>query len=285
MMLIFGCGYLGRRVAALERALGRRVAALTRSSHKADELRRDGIEPILGDVLRPDTLLDLPHADTVVYAIGLDRSSGATMRQVFVEGLGNILDWLSPPGRFIYVSSSSVYGQTDGGWVDEDSATEPAEESGQVVLEAERLLHARLPEAVILRFAGIYGPGRLLRRKAVEAGEPIVGAADKWLNLIHVDDGARAVLAAESRAQPGRAINICDDEPVRRRDFYAELARRLNAPIPRFVAPASDQPTPPHEKANRRIHNARMKAELGVALAFPSYRVGLHECARMQPNS
>lgn len=273
--LILGCGYLGKRVARRWLARGQRVCAVTRETATAAALRGERIEPIVGDVLLPVTLRRLPQAATVLYAIGFDRASGASMRQVYVDGLASVLDHLPRPERFIYVSSSSVYGQTDGGWVDEDSPTEPLEESGRIVLDAERLLRDRLPEAGILRFSGIYGPGRLLRRKTLEAGEPIVGDPDKWLNLIHVEDGADAVLAAEEHAQPGRTYNICDDTPVRRRDFYVELAKRLHAPPPRFVLPPPDQPTPPHEQANRRIRNTRMKNELQVKLRFVDYRAGL----------
>ena len=273
--LIFGCGYLGGRVAKLWLAHSHQVAALTRRAQTAGELHLQGIEPIIGDVTRPETLKALPRADSVVYAIGLDRTSGASMRSVYVDGLANVLAQLPPPRRFIYVSSSSVYGQSDGACVDEDSPTEPHEDSGRIVLEAERLLQARLPEAIILRFAGIYGPGRLLRQKTIQAGEAIVGAADKWLNLIHVDDGAQAVLAAIERGQPGRVYNICDDQPVRRREFYLELARCLGAPAPRFVEPAPHRPMPPHEMGHRRIRNRRLREELGVALQFANYQEGL----------
>jgi nucleoside-diphosphate-sugar epimerase len=182
---------------------------------------------------------------------------------------------LPTPKRFIYISSSSVYGQSDGGWVDESSATEPQEESGRIVFAAEEVLRSQLPSAIILRFAGIYGPGRLLRRNAIEKGEPIVGDADKWLNQIHVDDGARAALAAEERGDPGRVYNVCDDHPVRRRHFYTAMSRLLHAPEPAFVAPPADQPTPPHEKAHRRINNRRMKDELRFELRFPDYQQGL----------
>ncbi|MCI0684773.1 MAG: SDR family oxidoreductase [Gemmataceae bacterium] len=276
--LILGCGYLGRRVARLWLAQGHHVAGVTRRAEAAAELRNDGVEPIRADVLRPDSLRGLAPADTVLYAVGLDRTSGASMRAVYVDGLANVLDHLPGPRlpalpRFIYVSSSSVYGQTDGDWVDEDSPTEPREESGKIVLEAERLLHSRRPGAIVLRFAGMYGPGRLLREKTIRAGELIVGDADKWLNLIHVEDGARAVLAAQERGQPGRIYNICDDHPVRRRDFYSELARRLGAPAPRFTPPPPDQPTPPHEQANRRLRNRRMHEELHVALRYPSFQI------------
>jgi nucleoside-diphosphate-sugar epimerase len=242
---------------------------------EADAFRSQGLDPVVCNVLDAESLKRLPPVDTVVYAVGFDRSAGVTMRSVYVEGLARVLDHLPPPGRFIYVSSSSVYGQTDGGWVDEDALTDPQEESGKIVLDAERVLHARLPSAIVLRFSGIYGPGRLLRRATIERGEPIVGDADKWLNLIHVEDGARVVLAAEAHATPDRVFNVCDDQPVRRLDFYAELARVVRASPPRFATPPADQPTPPHEKANRRIRNVRMKEELRVELRYPGYVQGL----------
>ena len=163
--LVIGCGYLGRRVLPLWK--DRRVFALTRRAEGAAELTTLGAEPVLGDVLRPESLHALPTVDTVLYAVGFDRASGATMRQVYVDGLANVLAHLPTPRRFLYVSSSSVYGQSDGGWVDEASPTEPLEESGRIVLEAERTLHAALPDAVVLRFSGIYGPGRLLRRATI----------------------------------------------------------------------------------------------------------------------
>jgi nucleoside-diphosphate-sugar epimerase len=273
--LIIGCGYLGRRVAPLWLAQGHRVYATARRAAAAGALRAGGLDPVVCDVLDAASLARLPPAETVLYAVGFDRTAGASMRSVYVDGLARVLEHLPPPRRFVHVSSSSVYGQADGGWVDEDAPTEPEEEAGRIVLDAERVLRSRLPAAVVLRFAGIYGPGRLLRRATIEKGEPIVGDADRWLNLIHVEDGARAILAAEAHATGGRVYNVCDDGPVRRRDFYAELARVLGAPPPRFVAPPPDQPAPPHEKANRRIRNARMKEELRAELRYPGHVPGL----------
>lgn len=273
--LIIGCGYLGRRVAALWQGQGQRVFATTRRAEGAASLQALGFEPIVCDVLDPRSLRALPRARTVVLAVGLDRSSGCSMRDVYVGGLGNVLDVLPTPERFIHVSSSSVYGQTDGEWIDEFSSTQPQEESGQIVLEAEQLLLSRLPQAILLRFSGIYGPGRLLRQKSIAAGEPILGDPDKWLNLIQVDDGARAVTAAEEHGTAGAVYNVCDDEPVRRRDFYEELARGLSAPPPRWLPPDPGQPPPPHEKGNRRIRNRRLKEELQLNLLYPNFRAGL----------
>ena len=251
--LIVGCGYLGRRVAARWLAAGKRVVALTRGNAAA--LSELGVEPITGDVLDPPSLKTLPAAATVLYAVGMDRTAGHSMRKVYVAGLGHVLDTLPPCGRFIHISSTSVYGQTDGGWVDENSPTEPIEESGKIVLEAERLLRSKLPTAIILRFAGIYGPGRF--RKQLLTGEPFVGDAERWVNLIHVDDGVEAVLAAESRGEPGQTYNICDDEPVTRRAFYTHLAEMLGAPQAKF----DHRPEP--DSPNRRVSNAKAKAALG----------------------
>src|SRR5207244_2422881 len=170
--------------------------------------------------------------------VGRDHHSARSMREVYVTGLENVLQKLPPPGRFIYISSTGVYGQSAGEAVDEEAVTDPADESGRVVLDAERMLRRRLPEAIILRLAGIYGPKRLIRGEALRSGEPIIGDPDRLLNLIHVDDAAAAVLAAEERGWPGRVYNISDDAPIERREFYRYLAQLLHTAEPGFTEEA-----------------------------------------------
>lgn len=267
-VLILGYGYLGRRLAALWLAEGRRVLATTRSLTRAEELRAAGVVPVVCDVTDPATLTALPEVATAVWCVGPDRSTGTGLRELYVGGLGNVLARLPAPGRFLHISSTSVYGQRHGEEVDEDAATEPVEESGRVLLEAEELLRRICPAAVVLRFAGIYGPGRLLREQTLRAGEPLPGDPDGWLNLIHLDDGAAAVLAAAERGRPGTVYNVSDGRPVCRRDFFTRLAERLGAPPPRFV-PA------PREQANRRIVNRRLLQELRVELCCPNFEEGL----------
>ena len=264
--LIFGCGYLGRVVAARWLAAGRRVVALTRTN--AARLRTVGVEPLTGDVLAPASLGALPPASTVLYAVGFDRGAGRSMREVYVAGLANVLDTLPACARFVYVSSTSVYAQSDGNWVDEKSPTEPTEESGKVVLEAERLLRSKKPDAIILRSAGLYGPHRLLRQQPILKGEPLSGDADKWLNLVHVSDAANAVLFAEEHAAPGDVYNVADGTPVTRRDFYTRLAELLNAPPAKFEH--KTEPGAP----NRRVSSEKLRA-LGWAPKYASYRDGL----------
>jgi nucleoside-diphosphate-sugar epimerase len=271
--VIIGCGYLGRRVAALWLNQGKRVIALTRNRSK--ELDRLGIEPIEGDILNPSTLDKLPQAATLLYAVGLDRRAGNSFRDIHIEGLRNVLQTAPRPHQFIYISSTSIYAQSQGEEVDESSLTEPVEENGKIIRSAEVLLRSEAPSANILRFAGIYGPDRIIRRAAIEKGEPLVGDADKWLNLIHVEDGAQAVLAAEERAAAGETYLIADDCPVRRRDFYTFAAELLGAPAATFEPWPSGSPSSPHERANRRIVNHKMRSQLGVELKYPDYKSGL----------
>jgi nucleoside-diphosphate-sugar epimerase len=267
--LVIGCGYLGRVVAARWRSAGHRVFATTRRPDRAASFRALGLEPVVCDVLRPETLRALPSSvETVVHCVGFDRSAAVPMRTAYVEGLSNVLTALEGwPGRFVHVSSTGVYAQTGGEEVDETAVTDPPPgSSGAVVLEAERLLQDRRL-GVVLRFAGIYGPGRLIRAREVRAGEPLTGDPDAWLNLIHVEDGATAVVAAGEFGRPGEVYNVADDCPLRRREFFTRLAQFLRAPPPRFEsAPTADGP-------NRRIANRRMRRELGVVLRYPSFDV------------
>jgi nucleoside-diphosphate-sugar epimerase len=253
-------------VAQLWRTDGHRVVALTRNN--ADALRELGVEPISGDILDRDSLKALPAASMVLYAVGLDRSAGRSMREVYVNGLANVLDTLPRCERFVYISATSVYGQTNGEIVTESSPTAPSEESGLIVREAEQLLCSKRPNAIVLRFAGIYGPNRLLRKQPTLKGEPLVGDAEKWLNLVHVVDGTSAVLCAESRGALGETYNVADGAPVSRRAFYTLLAELLHAPPARFDH--RDEPGAP----NRRIDASKFR-ELGWRPLFASYREGL----------
>jgi nucleoside-diphosphate-sugar epimerase len=217
--LVVGCGYLGRRVAAIWRSEGMQVSALTRSSANAATLAEQGIEPVVGDVLLPETLRSLPAADIVLYAVGYDRQAGASKRDVYVRGLASALENLgSRVRRLLYISSTSVYGQDEGEWVDETSETMPANEDGQIVLAAEQTVRQLCPAGVasVLRFSGIYGPGRLLRRiESVRSGEPIAANLEGFLNLIHVDDGAQIVSRLAKRDSVEPTYLVTDDPAAR----------------------------------------------------------------------
>ncbi len=271
-VLIVGCGYLGRRVAARLVASGHRVTATTRTAGHAEELLALGVEPVVCDVTDPG--LALPAADALVHCVGFDRGAGKTMREVYVDGLRRVLDASMGVPRVVHVSSTSVYGFTEGEEVDEDAPTEPIEESGKVVLAAECVLRERRPDATALRFAGIYGPGRVLREEALRKGEPLGPAAHGWVNLIHVDDGAAAVDAALWHAEGGLTVNVADGHPVRRIDLYLYLARLLGTGAPVFTAGA------PGKQTSRRVVARRLREALGVTPAYGSYLSGLRASVR-----
>jgi len=271
--LIVGCGYLGRRVARQWIHAGHTVVGVVRHAEHAEQLRQLGIRPMLADVTRPATLADLPPAETILYCVGLDPQSDSSRRALYVDGLRNVLQTAQESTRrIIYTSSTGVYGQTDSGWVDEDSPCGPTRDAGRVFLEAEQLLadHVVGPRSIILRLAGLYGPGRLPRKADVRAGKPIVAPQRGYLNLIHVDDAASVVLAVETRATPPRTYCAADGHPVERRAYFGGLAKRLGAVPPRFVEPPGEAPAAIRAAADKRVSNGRMMAELGVALQYPS---------------
>lgn len=277
--LIFGCGYLGERVARRWLAEGETVCALTRSADRAALWSREGIRPLVGDVLRAETLHDLPSAATVLFAIGHDAASGRSVRDTYVDGLRNVLAELSPDiGRFIFISSTGVFGDHGGEWVDERTECRPTRAAGRACLEAEQTLlaHRLADRAIILRLAGLYGPGRIPRQAALMAGEPIDAPQNGYLNLIHVDDAASVVLAAEKAplSFPSGYL-VSDGNPVVRAEYYAELARLLGAPPVRFREPSASSAAAARASVDKRIANSQMLQALRVRLRYPSYREGL----------
>ncbi|MEZ6068769.1 MAG: SDR family oxidoreductase [Pirellulales bacterium] len=273
--LIVGCGYLGMRVARRWLDAGSTVYAVTRSPARADEFRRLGLLPIIADVTDAAGIPPLPVVETALYAVGFDRTAGHDRRAVYVDGLRNMLAAMhADTGRFIYVSSTSVYAQQDGEVVDESSPCEPTTDGGRACLAAEQTLSAhRLgARATILRFAGLYGPGRLPQRELVTSGQPIPSPGDTFVNLIQIDDAATAVLAAERHAVPPALYVVADGHPVTRRDFYRHLAKLLGVPAPTF---ADEARAGSRGATNKRLDPSRALRELQIELAYPTYREGL----------
>jgi nucleoside-diphosphate-sugar epimerase len=275
--LIVGCGYLGLHVAQRWIAAGHKVVGLVRTLASAAVLVRRSVCPIVADVTQPSTLSNLPSADTLLYAVGYDPAGGMTRTAVFVDGLRSVLDALSPEvRRVILVSSTGVYAEQGGGWVDESSPCKPPRESGQALLSAEAALagHHLGEHGIVLRLAGIYGPGRLPSRAELASSGPLPIAAGQYVNFIHVEDAATAVLAAEAHAQSPRTFVISDGQPVERRDYFVALARQFGLPAPSFRDPLPGEAIG-RRASNKRVNNARMLNELHVRLAYPTYREGL----------
>ncbi|MCB9940330.1 MAG: SDR family oxidoreductase [Planctomycetaceae bacterium] len=276
--LILGCGYLGRRVAQAWLDGGDEVLALTRSAERAASLQAAGIRPIVGDVTSSLDLRDCDDLDTILFAVGFDRTAGKAIRDVYVDGLRRAIDQLPMlPRRFIYISSTGVFAQNDGKWVNEQSLCEPTREGGKACLAAEDLLrqHAMGSHAIILRLAGIYGPDRLPKLRDVIAGKPITASAHGYLNLIHIDDAVRVVLAAGAQLSPPELLLVSDGAPVLRGDFYRELARASNSPPPRFEEPLTDSSTAFRASTDKRIDSSRLRERLRFEYRYPSYVEGV----------
>lgn len=284
--LIFGCGYLGERVARRWRDAGSDVAVITRSDNRAETFRQLGYQPIVADVTRPETLSRLPVVDCVLFAVGFDRAGKDSIQQVYVDGMRNVLAALpAETGRLIYISTTGVYGRADGAWVDEVTAPDPQREGGRASLAAEQLLaaHSLGQRSVVLRLAGIYGPGRVPFIRELRAAEPIPAHTSGWLNLIHVDDAAAIVVAAAEMPLGERSVYcVSDGVPVERGEFYSEVARQIGMPPPQFVEPDPNSSRAARAEANRRISNARMLADLRVTLTYPDYRAGLAAAVETQ---
>lgn len=269
-ILIVGCGYLGQRVAARALSEGHRVTALTRSTEKARTLHESGIETVVGDILDPATVAALPAADFLLIALTHDPASGVSKQALLVDGVLNLVRQLgSRVGHVIYISSTSVYGQSDGSWIPEGLPAEPVTEGGQLTLAAERALQKLCKfgaPLTILRLAGIYGPGRFIARiDQLRSGVPVSGSPDAWLNLIHVDDAAAAVCAAFACRHTWDILVICDHQPLTRREFYSAVAQAVGAPPPTFDPEATGRTS----GLNKRCLNTRMREDLRFELQFP----------------
>ena len=278
-VLIIGCGYVGLPLGAELARRGHEVFGLRRSASALDELRAAGITPLAGDITQPGDFAWLPgNVDWVVNTVSSGKGGAAEYRAVYLEGTRHLIDWLAPQslGKFIYTSSTSVYGQSDGSLVDESSATEPAGETSQVLVETERLLQgaARTRDfpAVILRVAGIYGPTRgHLFQQFLRGEARIAGDGSRLINMIHLDDVVGSIIAALDHGRTGDVINVSDDEPVTQLEFFLWLSAKLGKPLP----PSADEDAQRKRGlTNKRVSNARLKSAPGFTLKHPTFREG-----------
>ncbi|MEP3480111.1 MAG: NAD-dependent epimerase/dehydratase family protein [Fuerstiella sp.] len=262
-VLIIGCGYLGRRAAEQWHATGVEVSAVTRSPETAAQFSVAGWQPIQLDLASPSSETQLPEVDAVLWAVGYDRTAGVARDVVWIDGLKWVLKNLKQPvKKFMYVSSTSVYGNVDVEQVTEDTPANPVTEGGQCCLQAEQLVLNHFAEldaassmeqstAVVLRLAGIYGPDRLLRRiMDLKQEVPLPGDPDHWLNLIHVDDAAALVRTVAGQPVTPNIVNVANTGTVVRRDYYQRLAELSKSAAPVF---GSTNATGRARSANKKV--------------------------------
>ena len=274
-VLIAGAGYVGIRVGL----------ALVRAGHDVFGLRRNvallppEIRPLRGDLGDPGSLATLPESiDQVIYAAAADGTERDAYQLAYVDGLSRVIDAVCAgrrsPRRIVFTSSTAVYAQQEGEWVDESSPTEPGHFTGQLMLEAEARLRAASTSGVVLRLGGIYGPGRTRLIEQVRSGQVSFSGSGGHVNRVHRDDCAGAIRHVLDLAEPEPLYLVVDDEPAPQEDVVLFIAARLGLPLPQPAAvPAPAAAGRRGRRTNKRCSNARLKRS-GYQLAWPTYREG-----------
>lgn len=275
---IIGCGDIGQRVAQRLRATGREVTAIVRSLPAAQALRAQGIETLQADLDAAAPVLDTE----LLFWFAPPPAEG--------EQDTRLRRWLASqptPRRIVYISTSGVYGDCGGRWIDEDEPLRPVSARAGRRLDAERVLgeHAAShgTEVVILRVPGIYGPGRLPRERLAQ-GLPVVRDAESpYTNRIHADDLAEAALHAAAWGRPGAAYNVADGNPTTMCDYFTRCALLLGLPPPPQVSMEEARRvfTPgmwSFMEESKRLKTDRLRDELRYAPRYADLAAGLPSC-------
>lgn len=259
-------------------SLGHEVTGLRRPGSDPGPLRAVGVVHRAADLSRAEEVAALPGAwDWVVHCAAPEGGGEVAYRAVYLDGAINLARRLrTEPGvRVVFTGSTSVYGQTDGCPVTEDSATEPPTATGRVLLETEAWWRQEAG-AVVLRSAGIYGPGRH-RLGALARGEArSTGDGSRWMNLVHRDDLVEAVIAAWTRGVAGEVYNVADDAPPTEREFQAWVCARLRVDLPRSVPGVEPGGTDrrPRGATHKRVVARKLREATGWRPRFPTFREG-----------
>ena len=288
-LFIAGCGYVGWHLLdALPGNTNITNADITVLSHSADNigaLQQRGIHTILADLDQPSTPALPPLAGSTLYYFIPPPSSGTTDPRL--QHLLAAISPASPPDRIILISATGVYGDCGGDWVDEQRPPAPNSDRGRRRLHAEQQLTAwgeqHHVDTIILRVAGIYGPGRLPATR-LEKGLPVLREQDSpWSNRIHIDDLTQACLAAAERGIAGHCYNIADGHPSTMTDYFLKVAALLRLPAPERISlqQARQQLSAgmlSYLAESRRLDNRLLREELDVTLLYPTLTAGLPSC-------
>ena len=272
-VLIIGCGFLGEAAAELFSAQGKRVLGLVRSEASLAALQGRSFQVATCDVTDASSVEALAarvrNVPLAIYAASSGHGGAESYAAIYRDGLKRVIEsWT--PGRVVFTGSTSVYAQTDGTWVSEESATQPDRATGRILLEAEQV--ALAAGGSVARLSGIYGPGRSYLLKRFLTGEAVLEeGGHRWLNQIHRDDGAAALLRLGDSDVPAGIYNVTDDTPAIQREVYGWMADFFGKELP------PDGPADLQSKrgwTSKRISNARMRG-CGWKPAYPSYRDAL----------
>lgn len=280
-MLIIGCGYVGERLARQYLDQGSAVLGLVRSAASLERLAAQGIDALRKD-LASDDLGDLPLAGARVFHLAPPPGRGVEDTQT--RRLVAAFPRAGQPRRIVYVSTTGVYGDCQGAWVDESWPIQPSADRSRRRWDAEQALRRWSLETggelVILRVAGIYGPDRLPLER-IRQGLPLVRPDEApYTNRIHVEDLVAALVAAMERGVNGAVYNACDGHPSTMTDYFLAVADAAGLPRPPLItlADASGQLSEgmlSYLAESRCLSNRRLVEELGVRLRYPTLAEGL----------
>lgn len=272
VLLSFGHGYSARALTRVLLPQGWTAIGTTRSASKAEVLRAEGVEPLIwpGADLAPA----LDRATHLLISAAPDDDGDPVLRLVKddIAARAGQFDWVG------YLSTTGVYGDHVGEWVDEASPLTPATKRGQARVRAEADWATLGLPLHIFRLAGIYGPGRGPFEKVRQGTARRIVKPGQVFSRIHVADIAQILAASIARPNPGAAYNLCDDDPAPPEDVIAFAAELLGLPVPPPEDFATAEMTPMARSfyaESKKVRNDRIKAELGVRLIYPDYRTGL----------
>lgn len=280
---ILGCGYVGLELGRVL-APDHEVVGVRRSAEGCEDIERAGFEAVQADVTSRDDLERVPDADAVVFAASSGGRDAEAAREIYVDGLRTAIEAFGErddsPERLVYTSSTGVYGDHDGEWVDEETPIDPTTEKTEVLASAERVAIDEAAEVgiegTVARFAGLYGPERYRLERYLDG--PVT---EGYLNMVHRDDAAGAVrflLAAD--VARGETVLVADDEPADRWAFADWLADECEVERPekrttdeRLADDDLSEAARRRVETSKRCSNDKLR-ELGYDLAFPTYREG-----------
>lgn len=268
-LLILGFGYSAEAVARLALAAGWQVSGTTRNPARADQMQAMGVTP----VLLPDGVMAAASGASHILASAAPDAAGDPFLQHYPQLADLAPMWTG------YLSTTGVYGDHGGAWVDEETPLTPSTTRGAWRVAAEAQWQATGLGVHIFRLAGIYGPTRGPFSKVKDGSARRIIKQGQVFSRIHVDDIAAVVMASmQAPVAGGRIYNICDDDPAPPEDVLSYAAHLLGLPEPPAVDFATADMTPMARSfyaESKRVSNARIKAELGVRLIHPDYRHGL----------
>jgi nucleoside-diphosphate-sugar epimerase len=281
---VLGCGYVGAEFARQARAAGHGVLGVVRSEASRDKLRAEGIAAEVFDIQAGDWA-QLPNQfDAVVYAASTGGGGPEAYALAYDVGVKRALAWAKGVGArcFIFTSSTGVYRQDDGGKVDEMSPVGGAPTADAILGGEHAVLSAGFAKARVLRFGGLYGPGRHHLVDQLRRGDNVIGGrVDHFINYLHRDDAASSILAAIVGGPVGASVyNVCDGNPVTKEALAKWIAVRLGQPDPVFdpAAPAGPRVAKGgRTQPNRIVLTGRIAAELAWKPRFPDVFAGLSE--------